>query len=161
MQEWDNQMGLKTTGIALNYVTELTYNSGLPHDGLYIFVLRTSDDKLLVRISDRPKDKGEYFRGNPNCNYPENPTANGESPMFVRHTQLNGGYSNVWSAGQLEIKDRRVIWVSNASGHFAPSLDSLKYVTQVLVAYNLASDNSIRLRDNSWRGSATIPNSCE
>jgi hypothetical protein len=151
MQAWDSSFGLPTSGINLNFVTELKAGAALPSDGLYIFVFRAVDSKLLVRISDRPADSGTYFKGNTACSFPGNPNANGESPhMFVRHTQLNGGYTDVWSAGQLEIYAGRIVWVSNASGHFAPSFDSLSYVVSTLVAMNLAPANTISMYRNGW-----------
>ncbi len=159
---FDKRWKLPMDWIKLNWVTEL--KSGMrqtPADGLYIFVYRTSDNKLLIRRSDRPDDKGIYADGNKTYSYPGNPAGNGESPhMFVRHTQLNGGWTNVWSAGQLEVYHGKIIWVSNASGHYAPPLPSLNYVTDTLQAWGLATPGSVKHFPHEWHKSwVNIPNS--
>lgn len=146
---FDRQWHLPMEWQKLNHVTELRRNMGsLPPDGLYIFVYRTTDNKLLVRRSDRPDDKGCYSEGDKRYSYSGNPEGNGETPhMFVRHTQLNGGWKPVWSAGQLEIWNGKIIWVSNQSGHFHPSMMSLDYVVNTLEAWNLVVKDSVHRFD--------------
>jgi hypothetical protein len=172
MREWDQAHGLPMDWEKLNNVTDLTAddNVGLPRDGLYIFIFRAGDSKLRIRLSDRPGDRGKYFMGNPSCSYegnPPNPPAE-EPHMFVRHTQLNGGWMDVWSAGQLEIYGGKIIWISNESGHFGPALESLEYVDSALVAVGLAQKGSIEHKDYGWTKKQGMvpqelpsPNNCE
>ena len=140
-------------------------------DGLYIFVLQREPRggraghvaSLRIRRSDRPGDFGfgvwgdkRYsFRGNIPC-----PNANplcvldadesAEEPhQFVRHTQLNQGTSAVFSAGQLQIRGGKIIWVSNASGHFSPSLGSLDCVEEYLDVIHVPRAKNVK-RDRTW-----------
>lgn len=149
--EWDARFRLPMGWSVLDHVTQLQMGTALPADGLYIFVYRL-DSKLLVRRSDRPDDKGCFSNGDKRYSFPANPEGNNEAPhMFVRHTQLNGGYQSVWSAGQLEIHDGKVLWISNASGHFAPIVQSLDWVEAALVDEGLVHPGQIRKHPNDWR----------
>ena len=153
---WDTGHGLPMGWQALNWVSQLDYGASLPPDGLYIFVFRT-DGKLLVRRSDRPDDKGYFDCGNLDFLFPGNPPGDRSlQHMFVRHTQLNGGYAPVWSAGQMEIHSRSILWISNASGHFAPSIGTLDFVETALVDWGFARSGQIAKHDNRWQPSPTV-----
>ena len=139
-------------------------------DGLYIFVLhrekREGDFILSLRIrrSDRPDDVGFAVQGLKQYSYKGNipcPNLNpkcvldpGEKPetpnQFVRHTQLNQGVSLVASAGQLQIRKGQIIWINNASGHFAPGLDSLDCVEVYLDVLKIPRAKYNFKRDRSW-----------
>lgn len=109
-------------------------------DGRYIFVLRKYEndpDKLglVLRRYDRSgiQPNGHY------CNYrdyiyPSNyeKTHYRGNPEHVRHSQLNGGWNPVYSAGELWIKNGLITVVSNESGHFKPSKASLEAVRETL-----------------------------
>ena len=152
--DFDQRWKLPMDWRALNSVTELRpgMNQSIT-DGLYIFVYRTTDNKLLIRRSDRPDDRGLHSHGEKIYSLTGNPAGNGESPhMFVRHTQLNGGWSDVWSAGQLEYYHGQLLWISNASGHYAPSLTSLDYVLDTLVVWHLISNKAaVAKHPHDWK----------
>ena len=70
--------------------------------------------------------------------------------LHVRHSQLNGGWDDVWSAGELWVKkievnegkfESRIIAISNESGHFKPSFKSLKYVEENLNYLGIPTEN--------------------
>ena len=94
-------------------------------DGRYIYVYRATDDKFVMRNYDRGDPT------HPTCDayykkyqLPEN------KGQHVRHTQINAvldaqgtynGWGPVWSAGELRVKNGKVAYINNASGHFKPS----------------------------------------
>jgi len=149
----------------LNWVSELKPGMTQPiADGLYIYVFRTTDNKLLIRRSDRPDDIGIFSHGNKALySYSGNPNGNNESPMFVRHTQLNGGWTPVWAAGQLEFYEGEVIWVSNASGHYQPKQPpTLDYVATALNEWNIPTINPLQKLSHGWEKKWTlVPNDGE
>jgi len=136
----------------LNWVTELKPNmSQSVANGLYIYIFRTTDNKLLIRRSDRPDDIGIFAHGDKaQYSYKDNPSDPTEDPMFVRHTQLNGGWSPVWAAGQMEVYQGKVIWVSNASGHFQPQSFTLDYVETALNEWNVPTINPLQKLTYGW-----------
>ena len=141
-------------------------------DGLYIFVLhRTPKPKgsggtatLRIRRSDRPDDVGFSVQGDKTYSYSGNiacPNTNpscvlqrgekAESPhQFVRHTQLNQGTDIVYSAGQLQIRGGKIIWINNASGHFAPSLGSLDCVEEYIDVLSIPRAYYQFKRNREW-----------
>jgi len=143
------QLPMDVSDTTLN-VTKLTFGMDLSGmDGLYIFVYKNNGD-FVVRRSDRTDDTGYGVKGETQYIYSGNPPYTPswwkqwrrgevvESPhQFVRHTQLNHGYNPVFSAGQLQIKDSKIIWVSNASGHFSPPFESLDCVTSFIDRSNI------------------------
>ena len=134
-------------------------------DGLYIFVYLSdsngaNSNKFLIRRSDRPDDKGFFIDGNKAAySYTGNPPNDDEKPhMFVRHTQLTYGTSGhpgkVWSAGQLEIRHGKIIWVSTASGHYRPGIETLDYVETTLKHWHLWREATAKY-DHQWRPNKT------
>ncbi len=142
-------------------------------DGLYIFVLHRTPPKtkgaapiatLRIRRSDRPDDVGFSVQGDKSYSYNGNiacPNTNpscvlrrgekAESPhQFVRHTQLNQGTGIVYSAGQLQIRDGKIIWINNASGHFAPSLGSLDCVQEYIDVLSIPRTYYQFKRNREW-----------
>lgn len=151
---WDGSHELKAIPPAENnFIYEIKDGGTLPDDGLYIFVFRTDNGKLLIRRSDRPDDKRCYDPNGIDVNkkrdfsYPMNPASlpgdnPPENPMFVRHTQLSN-WADVWSGGQLEIHNGSIIWISNESGHYRPGPLSLNYVVSLLETWSIADQDSI------------------
>jgi hypothetical protein len=140
-------------------------------DGLYIFVMRRVTQSngvtisLRIRRSDRPDDFGfgvqglkQYsYKGNipcPNTGTPPCPLDKDEPPetpnQFVRHSQLNQGTSPVASAGQLQIRGGEIIWISNASGHFSPSFDSLDCVEEYLYVLKIPRARYNLKKNHDW-----------
>jgi hypothetical protein len=141
-------------------------------DGLYIFVLHRQPKTggtggyatLRIRRSDRPDDVGFSVQGdkaysymgnipcpntNPSCTLSYGDKA--ETPhQFVRHTQLNQGTGVVYSAGQLQIRGGQIIWINNASGHFAPSMGSLDCVEEYLDMDKVPRATYRFKRDRTW-----------
>lgn len=155
-----NNLSMNLSYSELGYVTRVTQGMSLTGlDGLYIFVYK-GDGTFLMRRSDRPGDSGEYgvvgssaydCKLNPASSPTKCANTGTESPhMFVRHTQLNNGYAPAYSAGQLQIYGGKVIWISNASGHFFPAKDSLQVVRELLDDYGIPREETNFLRDHDW-----------
>lgn len=136
-------------------------------DGLYIYVYLSNNNdshnnEFIIRRSDRPDDKGYFYDGDIRYLYEDNPGNVHEQPhMFVRHTQISyGSYDyypgKVWSAGQLEIKNGLIIWISNKSGHYNPSLSTLDYVEQTFQAWGLWHAHTEK-HDYNWIPDKTSP----
>ena len=141
-------------------------------DGLYIFVLHRQPKTggtggyatLRIRRSDRPDDVGFSVQGDKAYSYTGNipcpntspscallPGEKAETPhQFVRHTQLNQGTGVVYSAGQLQIRGGQIIWINNASGHFAPSMGSLDCVEEYLDMDKVPRTTYRFKRDRTW-----------
>lgn len=109
-------------------------------DGRYIFVLRkyaNEPDKLglVLRRYDRNaiQPTGQVCK-NDKYSFADNigKTIAKGNPGHVRHSQLNGGWNPVYSAGELWVKNGRIIVVSNESGHFKPTKASLDAVRETL-----------------------------
>jgi len=138
------QLPMDVSDADLN-VTTLSVGMSLSGmDGLFIFVYKQNGE-FVIRRSDRTDDTGYGVKGEAQYIYAGNPAYSPswwkwfrrgektESPhQFVRHSQVNHGYSPVYSAGQLQIKGGKIIWVSNASGHFSPPYESLDCVTSFI-----------------------------
>ncbi len=114
-------------------------SSPLP-DGRYIFVLRkyaNAPDKLglVLRRYDRNtiQPNGQICK-NDQYSYSSNldKTLWKGNPGHVRHSQLNGGWNPVATAGELWIQNGKITVVSNESGHFKPSKDSLTALRETL-----------------------------
>lgn len=141
MAQWDKDQHLSwtLTNEQLGFMAQIKPGTIITPDmdGLYIFVL---DERgaLWIRRSDRPKDSGEYgVVGDPKkygCG--DNPPGDGMAHMFVRHSQLAHGRP-VFSSGQLQIYNAKIIWISNASGHYRPDFVTLEYVQDVLDGWNI------------------------
>jgi hypothetical protein len=109
-------------------------------DGRYIFVLRKNDNQLAIRRYDRSDNMCSYR----DYRYEKN------HDNHVRHSQLNGtdggkdAWEPVWSAGELWIKDGKIIAISNDSGHFRPLVQSLQYVMETLNYVSIPADKILR-----------------
>lgn len=122
--------------------------------GRYIFVLKKGENKLLVRTYDR----SHFIKTGPFglCNYDRylyagnKKTIRNTKKKHVRHSQLNGGWSDVWSAGELWIENGNILAISNESGHFKPAPESLKYVQETLNYLDIPTDKMKRysVQDN-------------
>lgn len=97
-------------------------------DGRYIFVLRkyaNDPDKLglVLRRYDRNviQPNGQVCK-NDQYSYADNlgKTIAKGYPGHVRHSQLNGGWNPVYSAGELWVKNGRIIVVSNDPATSSP-----------------------------------------
>jgi len=138
-------------------------------DGLYIFVYK-ENGAFVIRRSDREDDTGYGVKGEAKYLYKDNPPyspsrwdlehgVKKEYPhQFVRHSQLNKGHDPVYSAGQLQIKNGKIIWVSNASGHFAPSFESLNCVTTFLDESNIQRTTRNFRKNFDWNKNKVPPN---
>ncbi|MGC9404487.1 hypothetical protein ACP43V_18695 [Vibrio genomosp. F10 str. 9ZC157] len=136
-------------------------------DGLYIYVYLfggndSHGNEFIIRRADRPDDKGYFSDGSTRYSYEGNP-ANEDEPhhMFVRHTQISYGSNDyypgkVWSAGALEIKYGKIVWVSVRSGHYTPSIDTLDYVESTLRAWGLWHEHTEK-HDYNWVPDKTNP----
>ena len=116
----------------------------MPPDSRYMFVYRKTDNQLLLRRYDRAHvDRGNTCLSDANYRNPANdrPTI-APTYLHVRHSQLNGGWSPVWCAGELSIKDGRLWRLNNESGHFQPTTACLPHVENTFSAYGFrkASD---------------------
>jgi hypothetical protein len=153
MEQFDNDRGLKPAPNLQpldSLVTEIRWDKLPTRDGLYIFVFRAVDTKIVIRPSDRPDDSGIYSKSSSTCAYLGNPQGDGMPHMFVRHTQINGGTTDVWSAGQLEVHNGKIIWLSAASGHFRPDVSTLNYIHTAL-----GLSSSVEHHDYNWRPSSS------
>lgn len=109
-------------------------------DGRYIFVLgkyANEPDRLglVLRRYDRnvilPNGqicKNDQFSHAPNLDK----TLPKGHPGHVRHSQLNGGWNPVATAGELWIQNGKIKAVSNESRHFRPSSSSLGALRETL-----------------------------
>lgn len=131
-----NQLVMKTS--QLDRVTTLDSAKKVSSllTGRYIFVLSRKGNALLVRTYDRSHVlKGGTYGW---CDYDQNlyavnrKTIRNTRKRHVRHSQLNGGWDDVWSAGETWVQDGKIIAISNESGHFKPSAASLRYVQETL-----------------------------
>ena len=130
---------LEMNASSLNFVTEIIPNVALPQNGRFIFVYRATDAKLMIRRYDRVNTEGDptltacldYFQ----YRYPSNYVSN--IYQHVRHTQLNSGWSPVYCAGEMTIKDGGVWRLNNASGHYQPDAACLVNVENTLGAYGV------------------------
>lgn len=118
-------------------------------DGRYIFVLRkyaNDPDKLglVLRRYDRNviQPTGQVCK-NDKYSYADNirKTVSKGNPGHVRHSQLNGGWNPVYSAGELWVKNGQIIVVSNESGHFKPTKASLDAVKETLDYLSVPTQN--------------------
>lgn len=118
-------------------------------DGRYIFVLRkyaNAPDKLglVLRRYDRNviQPTGQVCK-NDKFSYADNlnKTISKGNPGHVRHSQLNGGWKPVYSAGELWVKNGQIIVVSNESGHFKPTKASLDAVKETLDYLSVPTQN--------------------
>ncbi len=109
-------------------------------DGRYIFVLRkyaNDPDKLglVLRRYDRNviQPDGQLCK-NDKYAFADNmkKTVRYGNPGHVRHSQLNGGWHPVYSAGELWVQNGQIVTVSNESGHFKPTKASLDAVKETL-----------------------------
>ena len=142
---------LNMTAADLNHVTTLikgTSISGL--DGRYIYVLSENTNQLYIRSYDR------YNYDNPtenNCStlysqftYSQNlrTYSSGTKYLHVRHSQLNNGWNNLWSAGELQIWNGEVTVINNESGHFKPPAENVQYVLNTLQAFKIPISSSVK-----------------
>ena len=111
--------------------------------GRYLYVLRTRDGvastPLIMRRYDRGDNAVRPCNGYRAFDTPDNYTKSGETGItayqYVRHPQLNGGYDDVYAAGEMLIyPDNVLLAVSNESGHFRPAGSTRDYVRQTLLA---------------------------
>ncbi len=123
-------------------------------DGRYIFVLRkyaNEPDRLgfVLRRYDRNQilANGQICK-NDTFSYKDNldKTLGKNIPGHVRHSQLNNGWNPVYSAGELWVKQGKIVAVSNESGHFKPSKASLDYVKETLDYLSIPT-NEIKFLD--------------
>ncbi|WP_436516354.1 FG-GAP repeat domain-containing protein [Ekhidna sp. To15] len=156
----------------LGFVRKLSSGSTITtaDDGLYIYVFHLNKKggtryvHLRIRRSDRPDDVGFSVQGDKKYSYDGNiPCPNSSPPcylargeksetphQFVRHTQLNQGTSPVLAAGQLQIRGGKIIWINNASGHFAPGMACLDCLEQYIDEINLPRTSYQFKRDRVW-----------
>ena len=119
-------------------------------DGRYIFVLRKyANDPDRLGLVLRRYDRNFILRyglvcKNDKYSYPDNikKTVSADRSGHVRHTQLNGGWNPVYSAGELWIKNGQIIVVSNDSGHFKPSKTSLDALKETLDYLEIPTKNN-------------------
>lgn len=148
-------------------------NHSIPSDGVYMYVFR-EDGKLYIRPNDRgtkgingavgSKEYLSKFNLNSlDVSCPWMPDSLLE-PMYVRHSQLANGRA-VISAGMLQYSNGKLIWVSNESGHYSPSIDRVEYMLAFLKTKNEpGADNAAICEKNlgdhgkfSGRGTLNAP----
>lgn len=130
----------------LNFVTTLDASRRtLPRDGRYIFVYRTTDDRVAIRPYDRDEaDRAFAYPGN--CrqrtqfgNYAcQTPGGKRGRSLHVRHSQINGGWQPVWCAGEMRIEGGSVCLINNESGHFKPPAACTEHVEDTLRAWGVS-----------------------
>ncbi len=139
-----DHLDMTLTG-STSYVTELKKDVRLPTDGRYIYVYRGTDDKFLLRPFDRAVSSSScttlYNKSRYSDNYKDG------SYMHVRHSQLNGGWDPLWSAGELKIWDRKITVINNESGHFKPTVANVQQAVNALKAWNIPGANSVSWGD--------------
>lgn len=118
----------------------------------YIFVLRktTGDNSLVLRRYDRSHNVGSDICDNSAYLYSGNKaTIKNKNNQHVRHSQVNsnkGGanpWREVWSAGELWIKGGKIVAITNESGHFMPSKESLRYVMETLNFLSIPTQDDV------------------
>ena len=111
----------------LNQVTQIKKGQkGIP-DGRYIYVLPKGSEGMVEEIRLRRYDRFENAQDPQACKqyykqftYDGNYRDHKTNYLHVRHSQLNGGWDSLFSAGEMKVWKGKVEIVNNESGHFKP-----------------------------------------
>ncbi|WP_159082878.1 hypothetical protein [Burkholderia mayonis] len=142
--QWDDQVrdNLVMDSTQLDWTSTIRDGGQFPEDGRYIFVYRTIDNTLVLRKYDRAhNDENQSCLAYSKYRFKPNLNSDG-SYKHVRHSQLNGGWSPVWCAGEMTVKFGQLWRLNNASGHYQPPQTCLAYVEDTLrtFQYSFAPD---------------------
>ncbi len=155
----------------ITWVSRLSANFGaLPSaEGRYVYVFKKSSagdfDEIVLRHSDEDPDNAG-FRYEANCVAKKvgkqsdcKRTSRKEgSYVPVKHTQLNGGWGDVWCAGELRIENGAVCLVNNSSGHFKPPPSCAGKVVVSLALWKMpVSDSVVRGAHEIYKANRPCP----
>ncbi|MFA8356939.1 hypothetical protein ACEPT7_03445 [Burkholderia ubonensis] len=159
--QWDDSVrdSLVMDATKLDWTSTISDGGQFPEDGRYIFVYRTTDNTLVLRKYDRAhNDENQSCLAYQKYRFEKNINSDG-SYKHVRHSQLNGGWSPVWCAGEMTVKFGQLSKLNNASGHYQPPVACLAYVEQTLktFGYTFAPDYA----SGSYSTVSTAESTCD
>ena len=158
---------LNMTAADLNFVATIIKGTDISSfDGRYIYVLSENSNQLFIRPYDRynlDDPKGTYcstwYKG---FTYSQNyrTYSTGTKYLHVRHSQLNNGWNDLWSAGEMQIWNGEVTVINNESGHFKPPAENVQYVLNTLLAYGIPVSSSVKVGAYSANPAALTESQC-
>jgi hypothetical protein len=117
-------------------------------DGRYIYVWQSGGD-FLIRNYDRWNDDSLSDECHELYKQYQLPSNSGLTVKHVRHTQVNGSWDAVKAAGELKVKNGKIVKINNSSGHYKPgvefvhaAVEHLRDVLHITVEPNAAGDHA-------------------